>query len=76
MRRAASRLSSYFLLCLSLLVTSTGVLAAPYYQIHRKSHTPAAEETGTSDAPKTQLGLVGSWPITGVETVENLCLAL
>ena len=55
MRRAASRLLSYFLVRLSLLVTSMAVLPAPYYQIPRFS----------GDTLTTGPGLSGFWSVPG-----------
>jgi len=62
MRRAASRLLSYFLLRLSLLVTSMAVLPAPYYQIPRFS----------GDTLTTGPGLSGFWSVPGGSEVIHM----
>lgn len=61
MRRAASRLLPYFLLRLSLLVTSMAVLSAPYYQIYLFS----------GDKVKQGPGLSGFW--SGPGGSESTC---
>src|SRR5712671_1733668 len=62
MRRAASRLLSYFLVRLSLLVTSMAVLPAPYYQIPRFS----------GDTLTTGPGLSGFWSVPGGSEVIHM----
>jgi hypothetical protein len=63
MRRAASRLLSYFLVRLSLLVTSTAVLPAPYYQI-----PPFSGDTLTTGPGYTHGPCRGRWLALSLNT--------